>query len=72
MHRKWAFVVTVAVMLLQSGCDGYTSVNGKIRDSSGAPVSGASVSFGSSSRDLAVRGLSAADGSYRVGSRHAP
>ena len=71
--RNAALAVAICgSLLLCSGCDGYTRVHGIIRDGSGIPVSGALVVFNSKGSAYPKQTKSSADGTYIVGSTHAP
>jgi Carboxypeptidase regulatory-like domain len=59
-------------LLLCSGCDGYTRLHGVIRDPNGIPISGALVVFNPKGSAYPKQTTSSADGTYIVGSTHAP
>jgi hypothetical protein len=71
--RRTALAISVAGLLLPClGCDGYTRVHGTIRDASGFPVAGAIVVFNPKGSTYPKQTKSLADGTYTVGSTHAP
>jgi hypothetical protein len=74
MHlRRTALAILVAGLLLPClGCDGYTRVHGRIRDGSGLPVAGAVVVINPKGSAYPKETKSSADGTYSVGSTHAP
>jgi len=59
-------------MLVLVGCDGYTAVHGRVRDESGAPIAGATVIFAPKGSAHPKQVTSSLDGTYKVGSTHAP
>ena len=74
MHlRRTALTIPAAgLLLLCLGCDGYTRVHGRIRDGSGLPVADAVVVFNPKGSAYPKETKSSADGTYSVGSTHAP
>jgi len=70
--RCYVLAVVVGLLLLCAGCDGYTAVHGTIRDESGAPVAGAAVIFTAKGSAYPKKVTSSSDGTYKVGSTHAP
>ena len=59
-------------LLLCSGCDGYTRLQGTIRDANGFPVAGALVVFNPRGSAYPKHTQSSPEGTYDVGSTHAP
>ena len=71
--RNTALAIAICgSLLLWSGCDGYTRVHGIIRDADGTPISGALVVFNPKGSAYPKQTMSSADGTYTVGSTHAP
>jgi Carboxypeptidase regulatory-like domain len=72
MRRTTLGVCVAGALLLCLGCDGYTRVHGTIRDASGFPIAGAVVVFNPEGSAYPKQVTSSLDGTYSVGTTHAP
>ncbi|HKR60208.1 MAG TPA: carboxypeptidase-like regulatory domain-containing protein [Pyrinomonadaceae bacterium] len=70
--RKELGILSLALVLLMTACDGFTHIKAKVTDMKGKPIQGALVQMKTMSGGRDDQSKTGTDGSFSVGFSHAP